>query len=250
MDRKYPLLANPPIAVAICQIKFPIGSIPLDGFMNYDAQIKRKYPIRVDNINAEIGVPNEIKLGEYPFTGTSRARINAHDYRTKEQDLKFHISEDSIIITDEQQYSSWDNFKEKINFILNIYSEILEGKNIERVSIRFINRFVFSTFNDPSEYFNILISTSDGHDFDYDVMKYGFRLTMAIPNSDIVSIVNHNLEPSPSQKYIYTLDIDVLDHAQLVYNKDTIETQLDNLNSILTGIFFNNVTDKTTELCS
>lgn len=73
---------------------------------------------------------------------------------------------------------------------------------------------------------------------------------MAIPDSDISSIVNHNLESSPSQKYIYTLDIDVLDHTQLVFNKDTIEAQLDNLNSILTGIFFNNVTDKTTELCN
>lgn len=250
MDRTFPILANPPIAVAICQIKFSVGSIPLDGFMNFDAQIKRRYPIRVDNINAEIGVPSEIKLGENPFTGTSRARINAHDYRTKEQDLKFHISEDSIILSDEQPYTSWANFKEKISFILNTYSEILEGKNIERVSIRFINRFVFDTFNDPSEYFNILISTSDGHDFDYDVIKYGFRLTMSIPETNIISIVNHNLETSPSQKYIYTLDIDVLDHAQLVFNKDTIEAQLDKLNSILTGIFFNNVTDKTTELCS
>ncbi len=250
MDRTFPLLAHPPIAVAICQIKFPLGSIPLDRFMAFDAQIKRRYPIRVDNINAKIGVPSEIKLGENPFTGTSRARINAHDYRTKEQDLKVHISEDSIIVSDEQPYSSWANFKEKISFILNIYSELLEGKKIERVSIRFINRFIFDTFNDPSEYFNILISTSDGHDFDYDVMKYGFRLTMSIPNTDIVSIVNHNLETSPSQKYVYTLDIDVLDHTQLVFNIDTIGAQLDKLNSILTGIFFNNVTDKTTELCS
>ena len=250
MDKAFPILANPPIVVAICQIKFPVGSIPLDGFMKFDAQIKRRYPIRVDNINAEIGVPNEIKLGENPFTGTSRARINAHDYRTKEQDLKFHLSEDSIIVSDEQPYTSWNNFKEKILFVLNTYSELLEGKNIERASIRFINRFIFDTFDDPSDYFNILISTSEGHDFDYDVVKYGFRLAMAIPDSDISSIVNHNLESSPSQKYIYTLDIDVLDHTQLVFNKDTIEAQLDNLNSILTGIFFNNVTDKTTELCN
>ncbi|MGM9847452.1 MAG: TIGR04255 family protein [Muribaculaceae bacterium] len=250
MDKKFPLLANPPIVVAICQIKFPLGSIPLDGFKQYEEKIQRRFPIRVDNINAKIDVPKEIKLGENPFNATSIARINAYDYRNKEQNIRLHISEDSIIITDEQKYSSWDNFKEKIQFILNTYSELLEGKNIERVSIRFINRFIFDTFEDPSKYFNIIISTSDGHDFDYDVMKYGFRFTMSIPDSDIISLVNHNLETSPSQKYVYTLDIDVLDHAQLVFYKDTIEAQLDRLNSILTGIFFNNVTEKTLELCN
>lgn len=250
MNNQPPILAHPPIAVAICQIKFTTGTIPLDGFLKFDAQIKNRYPIRVDNINAEIGVPNEIKLGENPFMGTSKARINAHDYRTKEQDLKFHISEDSIVISDEQPYTCWGDFKAKISFILKTYSELLEGCTIDRVSIRFINRFTFDTFDDPSEYFNILISTAQGHDFDYDVIKYGFRLTMSVPGSDIISIVNHNLEPSPTQKYVYTLDIDVLDHAQLVYNYDTIETQLDRLNTILTGIFFNNITDKTKELCN
>lgn len=250
MDKRYPILANPPIAVAICQIKYQAGSVPLDGFLKFDAQIKRKFPIRVDNINAEIGVPSEIKLGENPFTGTSKARINAHDYRTKEQDVKLHISEDSIVISDEQPYTGWDNFKKEIVYILDLYSELLDGKDIERVSIRFINRFVFDSFDDPSKYFNILISTSEGHDFDYDLLKYGFRLTMSIPDTNIISIVNHNLETSPSQKYIYTLDIDVLDHSQLVFNRDTLENQLDKLNSILTGIFFNNVTDKTIELCN
>ena len=250
MERKFPLLAHPPIVVAICQIKFSPGTVPLETFLGYDAQIKHRYPIRVGNVNAEIGVPSELRLGENQFTGMSRAKINSYDYRTKEQDLKFVVSEESLVLTDEQPYESWEHFKEKISYILGVYSEVLEGKNIERVSIRFINRFVFDTFENPADYFNILISTSGGHGFDYDVMKYGFRLTMSIPNTDIVSIVNHNLEPSPSQKYVYTLDIDVLDHAQLVFHRETIESQLDKLSKILTGIFFNNITKKTQELCN
>lgn len=250
MNYEFPILSNPPIAVAICQIKFPFGSIPLGDFMKFDMQIKNKYPIRVDNINAEIGVPDKIKLGENPFTGISKARINAHDYRTKEQDFRFHISEDSLLISDEQPYTSWMDFKNKIISILKVYTDLLNGKNIDRVSLRFINRFSFDSFEDPSEYFNILISTSNGHNFDYDVLKYGFRLNMAVPQTDIISIINHNLETSPSQKFIYTLDIDVLDHTQLVFNLETIESRLDKLRVILSGIFFNNITDKTLALCN
>lgn len=51
-------------------------------------------------------------------------------------------------------------------------------------------------------------------------------------------------------KYIYTLDIDVLDKQKLIYNIATIGESLENLRQIKNKVFFDAITDKTIQLCN
>ena len=73
---------------------------------------------------------------------------------------------------------------------------------------------------------------------------------MDVPQTDIYTIVNHNVENASQGKYLYTLDIDVLDKQKLVFDIDTISDSLENLRNIRNKIFFDTITDKTIELCN
>ena len=124
----------------------------------------------------------------------------------------------------------------------------LENAEIQRTSIRFVNRFIFNEFDDPKSYFNALITSADGNS-SYPLRQYGFRMLMDIPDTDIYSIVNHNVE-NVQDKFFYTFDIDVLDRQTLVFDIDTIRNSFEHLRSIKNTIFFDTLTEKTLQLCN
>ena len=132
--------------------------------------------------------------------------------------------------------------------MLNILSETLGEAYVRRVSIRFVNRFTFDEFSNPGKYFNELITSSDGEST-YPLRQYGFRLIMDIPNTDIYTIVNHNVENITS-KYVYTLDIDVLDRQKLIFDVNTISESLEKLRNIRNDVFFDTITDETVKVCN
>jgi len=244
-------LNSPPVAVALFQLKYSSLGIKLNDFLEYDLQLKHSFPIRRDNIQVGIELgSSSIPLGVSTITGTSDAKIGSYVYYSLDQKTKFEISEDSITYIDERTYEGWDNFKISTLHSLTIIEGILNKIEVIRTSIRFINRFTFDNFENPQDYFNILISRTDDNPLLYPLIKYGFRLMMDIPNTDSYSIVNHNVENIRSNSYMYTFDIDVLDKQHLVYNKETISENMEALRGIKNEIFFSSITKKTIELCS
>ena len=103
-------------------------------------------------------------------------------------------------------------------------------------------------FNNPLEYTNVIVSSSQNADLAYPVSKYAFRLFHDIPDTHIKSWVNHSLD-NIDGKLNYMFDIDVLDHQNIVYNEETIIDILENLRIVKNNIFFETLTDKTLDLC-
>ena len=224
-----------------------MGETQLKDFLQYDAQLKKDFPKRSDNIEAHINVPSSsIPLGISKITSTTNAKMASHVYFSEDQKRKLSISEGNITYTDEQKYICRENFEQAISKCLSIFSPILEKHIIVRTSIRFINQFLFEDFSDPTQYFRTLISSTGN--FAYPLMKYGFKLMLGI-EENIYSIVNQNID-KVSDKYIYIFDIDVLDKRNLIYDVKTIINVLQNLRVIKNQIFFNNITEKTIDLCS
>lgn len=251
MDTKWKNLANPPVVTAIFQIKYDSGSIRLDDFLKFDTILKREFPQRRENIESSLSLApsTRIPLGKAQVSGVTNTRRTGYVYFTTDQKEKLTLSESDITYTKESPYTGWDFFKAFVLKVLNTLSPVLEGITIQRTSIRFINQFSLTDFDDPTEYFNTQITSSAAENsMPYPVTKYGFRLTFDI-SEGIYSIVNQNVDQL-TDKYIYIFDIDVLDRNNILFDIDTIAETLERLRDIKNNIFFGNLTNKTLELCN
>jgi len=244
-------LNNPPVVVALFQLKYNPAGIKLNDFLKYDAQLKHNFPIRKDNIQVGIDLGGtSIPLGVSKITGTSDAKIGSYVFCTVDQKIKLEISESTITYIHERPYLGWDNFKESAIKSLSALTDILSNIEVVRTSIRFINRFSFDNFDSPQDYFRTLISSSEDNQLPFPLRQYGFRLLMDVPDSDIYSIVNQNVENVRTNTFIYTFDIDVLDRQHLIFDKETLAENMETLRGIKNEIFFGNVTQKTLDLCN
>ena len=246
----YQQLLNPPVVVALAQLKFNLPNFKVKSILEYDTSLKHSLPIRKDNIQVGLNFDNKtIPLGESKVSGISNAEVGSYIYLSTNQKEKLEISEDTLTYVDENSYTDWDKFISKALSLFSVVSPLLGNAEITRTSIRFVNRFVFDEFEDPKKYFNALITSADGNST-YPLRQYGFRLFMDIPDSDIYSIVNHNVENVQQNKYIYTFDIDVLDRQKLVFDIETIKHSFANLRDIKNKIFFEAITEETIKLCN
>lgn len=244
-------LHNSPIVVALAQLKYNVPNFKMEDVVKQcDVQLKHTLPIRRNNIQVGLNFGRTaIPLGESKVSGVSNAEIGSYIYYTKSQKIKFEISKDTITFIDENPYIDWESFKKQAIDYFKILSPLFANAEVARISIRFVNRFTLDDFNNPEEYINTLITSKEGKTT-YPLNQYGFRLMMDVPQTDIYTIVNHNVENASQGKYLYTLDIDVLDKQKLVFDIDTISDSLENLRNIRNKIFFDTITDKTIELCN
>lgn len=244
-------LNNPPIVVALFQLKYNSSSLKLNDFLKFDIQLKRNFPIRRDNIQVGIDFGgSSIPLGVSKISGTSDAKIGSYVYFSVDQKIKLELSEGTITYIDERPYKGWNKFKESSLHCLMLISDILNNIEVVRTSIRFINRFTLDNFDNPQDYFKTMISCSEETQLPFPLRQYGFRLVMDIPNSDIYSLVNQNVENIRSNCFVYTFDIDVLDRQHLLFDKETFSANLEILREIKNEIFFSNVTQKIIDLCN
>lgn len=244
-------LNNPPVVVALFQLKYNTAGIKLEDFLKFDSQLKKHFPLRKNNIQVGIDLgESSIALGLSKISATSDAKIGSYIYSSVDQKIKFEISNDTITYIDERPYQGWLNFKESTLKYLSILSELLSDNEVFRLSIRFINRFTFDNFDSPQDYFKTLISSTEDNQLPFPLQQYGFRLFMDIPETDIYSIVNQNVENIRSNSFIYTFDIDVLNKQRLLFDKDSIAENMETLRDVKNEIFFGNITQKTLDLCN
>ena len=246
----WPTLNNPPVGVALAQIKLTTENFSIQNVDAVDRQLKDILPIRKEGTQVNIGLgKSNLPLGVSKISATSDVKIATYIYFSKEQKTKLEISGDTITYVSEDQYLGWNSFKGNVLEFFSILERVFGQSEIQRTSIRFINRFSFPDFDKPEDYINTFISAT-GESQPYPLRQYGFRLLMDVPNSDTYSIVNHNVERVIDGKFLYTFDIDVLNNQKLLFSIDSIDNNLDSLREIKNNIFFNTLTDKTLSLCN
>lgn len=242
----YQELNNPPVKIALFQLKF--NAVNIKVFETTDTLLKHKFNIRKDNIEVGLNLDNtNIPLGKARLNGTSDAKIKSYIYLTPDQKERVEVLEDTLTYVSELPYTGWDNFIAQVDNVLKIFANVLSNVEIKRTSIRFINRFLLDEFENPEDYFTTVISKNG--DTLYPLRQYGFRLQYDIPQTNIYTIVNQSVINDIVNKFTYVLDIDVLDKQSLFYEKETILSCMSNLRDIKNKIFFDSITEKTIRLC-
>jgi uncharacterized protein (TIGR04255 family) len=250
MRVNYSNLKNPPVILAIFQIKYQKEGLVLNDFLKYDTIIKREYPNRMDNYHSNINLPKTFMPGISTVTGKADTKINSYAYLSKDQKQKLIIEEGTITYTDENKYTGWDNFKQRSLESLQLFDEIFNQSTIKRISIRFVNRFVLKDLNDPLDYFTTTVSSANAEGFTYPVVEYAFKLKTIIPDTNIYSYINQTTIPVNENQTDYIFDIDVLELTNLLFDKSLISDKLEKLREIKNNLFFDNLTQKTIALCN
>ena len=254
MSKSTKILNNPPIVLTLCQLKHDEWKeLPIKEIERVENKLTEIYPIKIERFNSELNGLEEVRkhgVGRSKINITSDTKLQRIEFRSKDQKKKLILAENFILFSDESVYQSWDVQKASIMAVLDILMPVYQDIDLNRLSLRYVNRFIFNEFDDPSRYFTTIISTSDGHQTIGDLYAYQFRLTTIDPNTNIRTHITHNLDFDVTNKYQYILDIDVLDESVIAFNVDTIDTNLTSINEKLVDTFFNNITKQTAELCS
>jgi uncharacterized protein (TIGR04255 family) len=248
---KWPTLNKPPVTMALFQLKFDKEESIISDYSQCDVLIQHSLPNKKNTLETNLNVPGTIALGVSKVEATSDTKLAGYIYFSEDQKTKLELRTDTISFIDEHVfYTGWDDFKTNIVKYLDILAIVLSTRTVKRLSIRFINQFIFDEFSDPTTYFNTIISTKQVES--WPVTNYGFRILHNIVeenNEDMYAIVNQNVEVIPN-KYLYFFDIDVLERINLIFNKNVILEKLEKLREVKNDLFFSNITNKTIELCN
>ena len=247
--KEWPKLENPPVVAAVFQINFDSSNLTLEDFSKYDNSIKELgFPKRADGIEASLNVDqSRIPLGKSKISATSDAKLIHYSYSSEDNKKRLTFSDSNITYIDESEYEGWTKFTDSVINILSKIDSILEHRTIKRTSIRFLNQFNFDQFDDPTEYFKMVISSTE-ESLPYPLAKYAFKTTFKV--SDVShAVVNHFLD-RVDDRYIYILDLDILNSRSYEYDSSIVRELLEQLREIKNTIFFDNVTDKLIELCN
>lgn len=247
--KEWPKLENPPVVAAMFQIHFDSSNLKLEDFSKFDNSIKELgFPKRADGIEASLNVDqSRIPLGKSKISATSDAKLIHYSYSSDDNKKKLTLSVSNITYIDESDYGGWESFADSVINILSKLDSILEHRTIKRTSIRFLNQFNFDQFDDPTEYFKVVISSTEDS-LSYPLAKYAFKTTFKV--SDVShAVVNHFLD-RVDERYIYILDLDILNSRNYEYAPSIILELLSQLREVKNTIFFDSVTDKLIKLCN
>jgi len=149
MERR--IYKNPPVKEVVCEIRF-------NRIENWDAtvpglmyeRLKKEFPKKeqVKSLEAElgnspVGFQHNIKLTE------------SLQIKTDKEDALVNISPHRLLISHLSTYTNWEHFLKLIDMTLNVYNEINNPKDIERIGLRYINEIPFSNEKcELKDYFN------------------------------------------------------------------------------------------------
>ena len=249
MTNEWPILAKPPVDVALFQLKYDIGNSSLNDFTRIEAGLLKDFPIKRENYSAEVNFPStKFPLGISQVTGTSKTKVSGFLYMSADQKSRIELNEGTFTLIEEHPYKDWTTFSQSVNKYLEILRPAFDNLIVTRISIRFINRFVFDSFENPLDYFKTTVSVSEPKAVPYPVSKYAFNLMIPIDDATY-SIVKQDFD-KVSDRVNYIFDIDVLKRSNLVFEIGTIMTVLSELRTIKNNLFFGNVTTKLIESCN
>ncbi len=246
MPDKWPKLENPPIILAVMEIKFQLpDNFDVNIIKRNDAAIRHELPERQDNIAGNINLPR-------PSVGVSSAQISSqhvgYTYISKDKQYKLGASKEHLNFIIEGKYPGWDIFKEKGIRFINSFSHYFSEAIIDRYSIRFINKINIKEIKSITDYFNTSISAKDGT-IAYPIDSYFFRYVMRIPDSPIHVNVNQSLEEKGIVNgFDFVFDIDVLCQNNSKFKDLNLNDGLEKIREIKNQVFFDNLTQKTLNL--
>ncbi len=236
---------NPTIVEAICEIRFspPAKETGWDGI--WFGKFLKKLG---DMFEMEPKLASTFRLVNSPGSLTATTEtypINHMLYRHHDNKFLFQLSPWCLTINEVSRYQSWTHFLSHIQEAWTALCEIIEGCNIERIGLRYINRIPRSSSQEqigewlkstdmfPSR----LLKQSEGYFFRSEIMEKGDRTL-------ILSVAE---ERSTNEIRPIILDIDAVCMEKTPAHWDSLKSELEDLHNMVRREFDNARTDKYTE---
>lgn len=233
MERK---LEKSPIIEAVCEFRFEEKFEDLIIYGRLHDKFKRDYPKTKKTTNFDMVIEKT---------------DDGFQHRTIEHNLQRFISEDGksllqvgpnvLTVNKLHPYESWDSFYPKIDFALNIFTEITKLKKLKRIGLRYINRINLKETNiNLEDYFKFRPMDNTLCD-----EITSFIVGVRIPKErDILKVTLSNAPPDPGFKMAHSLDLDYFSTNFNDKNMDDTMAWIKNAHLEIEDAFFNCITEK------
>ncbi len=211
-------LANPPIIEALAQINYETSS-PVE-----DSQI---HGTKTGHANWNAEDVLQLQIGPSGIN-TNLFGVKLTDPTSKEV---LQITKQFFAYSQTAKYTKWDNFRPAIQGHIDSFLTSFAVTNIDRIALRFINKFeVNGTISDLSRFLAIRPTFDSNLNSPPDSIV--FQYTMPISQVEGRANVGFAIARAPEDKLSITLDIDVFissrfkaDSAELMNDFDKLREQ-------------------------
>lgn len=246
----YPNLKKNPIEVAIFEIRHQFLDLDIDvaQFLQLSSLIKEKYPVNNSGFN------RNVHIDELP-NGKARARITSSSVTEvrfisvdKTKTLMINAKVFNLNITG--RYVSWQECIAEFQFLWLTFNKFISKRQpfqIIGASVRFLNKFLFKEFENPTDYFNSVIY-SEKQAIVGEVSSYLIRYVTERENKNVQINVTQGPEPKMGEDIPYLFDIDAIYKSPIPFRQLWEIYEL--LHQLKNETFFSNLTPKTLNLLS
>lgn len=170
-------------------------------------------------------------------------------FRSTDERNIVQINRDGFVFSRLQPYESWQQLSSEANRLWNIYKDLANPFEINRVGLRFINRFQLPPFElNFEDYINPAPATPRGLDLPF--LNFLHQDRLAVPGHDYtINVIRAIQQPSDRDKGCIgiIIDIDVYTLTKFELNEGIIERRLIEMRWLKNMVFFGSITSKALE---
>lgn len=210
--------ANAPIVEAILEVSIfrtqPVATEELSSLI-ID---KHKYPKRVELHEAS----GQITVGP-AFSTSATTRPIGYQFGRSDEKVVVHGKIDGLAISRLAPYTTWEDVFAEFKSHWLRYVELIKPDKIQRVAVRYINRFDLPGNRvELADYFRTYPTVS--HDIQYDVAGFLMQLQLPLPDIGGQASITQALVPPPSENIVSVLlDITVSKSMESAHEDFEIE---------------------------
>lgn len=237
-------LPHAPIKEALIDIQVALPEkVTMEALNSRYAQIADQYPKHETlqrgefGLHSDEGQPTKVTIGQsmvgYRYTSEDRCRV-----------VQFRM--DGFTFSRLEPYDTWDEMKEEAVRLWEIYAASVSPDPITRVATRFINVLQLPLNAELKEYLTAPPIIPEG--LNQELSSFLTRVEIRDPTTGSRGILTQALEGVHGKYAPIVLDIDVFIARQFEPQEQEFWRCLDQLRDFKNTVFFESITEKTTEL--
>lgn len=238
MTDSFPHLASAPIAEAVIHWRSRAGHWrPVDELKEILAQKLPDYPHPKSQQSLEL----EAQVDPYGVSSTRVRQDVAHGLRLVSADKLYIVqfTRDGVVFSRLAPYDTWDGFSTRGRKVWDLFQEIAEPSQVERLGVRFINRIPVGTPGEVGEYLKNPPEFLETASLPIESFLYQSR--HSVPGQPFeINIIRTIQPPTPQQANEYGLivDIDVGTTSPLANDEAVLEEKLEQMHQLKNQVFF------------
>lgn len=247
LTESFPLLSRAPIVEAVIGVTARAESAWEESAIS--ERFRQRLP-GYPSVHSHREIRHELK-----FAADAQPEQAVHDMGWRglrcESADKLHIAQfnrDGFSFSRLKPYQSWEQFSQEGMRLWELYNEVAQSSEIQRLGLRFINRIEFSQVEVKLEDF---LENPPKPPRGMDIPFEGFlhHDTLAVPGRPYGINVIQTVQPSQGADASWgvILDIDIFTTEPIV-NQDLIRQHLTQMRWLKNKVFFGSITSKTLEL--